>query len=61
MEGFGAVLLVAFFIAMYFVPTGVAVFREHKQSLAIFLTNLLTGWTGIGWIIAIIWAATEDE
>jgi Superinfection immunity protein len=34
--------------------------RGHRQSLAIFILNLLAGWTAIGWIIAIVWACTAD-
>ena len=60
MEGIAAIFMFVLILALYFVPTGVAYFREHKQTLAIFLTNLLTGWTFIGWVIAIIWAATKE-
>ena len=52
---FGIVVLV-FSIALYFLPTIVAVLRHHRNALAVFLVNLFFGWTGIGWIIALIWS-----
>ena len=45
-------------ITAYFFPTGIAAMRRHPNTLAIFLLNLLLGWTGLGWIGAVIWAAT---
>lgn len=41
-----------------FLPTLIALLRGHDNTFAIFLTNLLLGWTGIGWIIALIWSFT---
>jgi hypothetical protein len=41
---------------VYFVPTMVAAGKHHYSTLGIFLLNLLLGWTGIGWLIALIWA-----
>lgn len=49
-------LLVGVFV--YFIPTFVG--WEKKNRTAIFLLNLLLGWTILGWIGAIIWAATKD-
>lgn len=46
---------------LYFVPTIVASSRERKNRNAIFVTNLLFGWTLIGWGIALIWAVKEDR
>lgn len=45
-------------LGAYFLPTMVAGNRDHHNFGAIFATNLLLGWTGIGWIIAFIWALT---
>jgi hypothetical protein len=44
---------------LYFVPAVVSFTREHPQHLAIFVLNLLLGWTAIGWIIALVWACTN--
>jgi hypothetical protein len=37
-------------------PTIIAAVRRAKNLLAIFLVNLLTGWTFIGWVIALVWS-----
>jgi hypothetical protein len=41
---------------MHFAPTFIAVWRKHPRRIAIFVINLLFGWTIIGWIAALIWA-----
>ncbi|WP_223820886.1 superinfection immunity protein [Bacillus sp. S3] len=45
----------------YFLPFLVAMLRKKSNVLAIFFLNLLTGWTGIGWLAAFIWALTKDH
>lgn len=49
------------FLFFYFMPTLVAVCRRHHNSGAIFLLNLLLGWTMLGWLIALIWSATATQ
>jgi hypothetical protein len=49
--------MVMFFIAVMFVPTYIAYKRKLKRRLACFWINLLVGWTIIGWIPLIAWAA----
>jgi hypothetical protein len=46
------------FLLGYFIPTFIALTRQRDQRLRLFLTNLLTGWTLIGWMVAFIWAVT---
>ena len=48
-------------VLLHFMPTLIALVRGHHNALAIFLTNLLLGWTVIGWIIALIWSTTAAE
>ena len=45
----------------YFIPTGVAGMRGHPNSVAIFVLNLFLGWTGIGWVVALVWACMAIE
>ena len=45
-------------LVLGFLPTLIALLRGHHDTFAIFLTNLLLGWTGIGWIVALIWSFT---
>ena len=35
-------------LALYFLPTIIAVARHHRNTLAIFLLNFFLGWTVIG-------------
>jgi hypothetical protein len=43
---------------LYLLPSIIGL--RKRNALAIFLLNLLTGWTGIGWIAALIWSVTKD-
>ena len=47
-------------IVAYIFPAFVAEIRKHKNKNAIFVLNMFTGWTGIGWIGSLIWAATDN-
>jgi len=49
-------LLISLFL--YFIPAYLA--RNKPNFMAIFLLNLLAGWTFIGWIIALIWALSSQ-
>jgi hypothetical protein len=53
------IVLLALFA--YFLPTVMAEARGHQNSGMIFLTNLLLGWTILGWIAALVWAATAVQ
>lgn len=52
---FGAIIV----ILIYFIPSIIAFNRDHSSKWGIFLTNLLFGWSGLGWIIALIWSASS--
>ncbi len=45
-------------VAMYFLPAIVAHYRRHLSSGAIFLVDLLLGWSIIGWIVCFAWACS---
>jgi hypothetical protein len=49
-----------FGFAMYFLPSIVALARSKRDLLAIFLLNFFLGWTVIGWIVSLVWAAKND-
>ncbi len=53
-------LLLIPFGAIHFLPTIIAALRNSRHVVAIFLLNLLLGWTVIGWIVALIWAFTSE-
>lgn len=45
---------------MYFLPTIIALIKSKRDAVAILLLNLFLGWSVIGWIIALVWAAKQD-
>ncbi|HZQ97122.1 MAG TPA: superinfection immunity protein [Candidatus Sulfotelmatobacter sp.] len=49
-----------FGFVMYFLPSIIALARSKRDTLAIFLVNFLLGWSVIGWVVALIWAAKSD-
>ena len=55
------IVLVLVGIAAYFLPATIGLIRDHDQKWAILTLNLLLGWTGIGWIVALIWAVTKGR
>lgn len=57
-SGLGGVLLVLMVLG-YFVPSAVALAVAHPQIVAIFVLNLFTGWTFVGWVAALVWALTS--
>jgi hypothetical protein len=48
-----------FFLLLYFLPSLIG--RDKKDALAIFLVNLLFGWTLIGWVLALLWACASER
>jgi Na+/H+-dicarboxylate symporter len=43
---------------LYFIPYGLAKSRKHSSTTGIGLLNLFLGWSVIGWLVALIWAAS---
>jgi hypothetical protein len=54
------IVLAAISLAIYFLPTYIAVKRHHKNILAILVLNLLLGWTFLGWVVSLVWALKND-
>jgi hypothetical protein len=52
--------LILISLLLYFLPTFIAVARNHKEQVAIFVLNLLLGWTFLGWIGAFVWCFTSQ-
>jgi len=52
------IILILLAVTIYFLPTIIG--YKKKNATAIFLLNLLLGWTFIGWVIALVWATTKD-
>jgi Superinfection immunity protein len=49
-----------FWFVMYFLPTLIALARSKRDTTAILLLNFFLGWTMIGWVVALVWAAKND-
>ena len=45
---------------LYLFPAFIASTRKHNNSSAIFILNLLLGWTFIGWVLSLVWAFTSN-
>jgi Superinfection immunity protein len=54
----GVLVLVSIGALVMFTPSFVAYHRNHHHKMAIFALNLLRGWSGVGWGIALVWALT---
>lgn len=48
-------------IFAYFLPSIIAIKREHKNEVAVMLINLVLGWTFIGWFGCLIWSVWRKD
>jgi hypothetical protein len=46
--------------AIHFLPAIVAGNRHAKNFVWILLINIFLGWTLIGWIVALVWALSDE-
>jgi len=53
--------IIIFIFIIYFTPSFISYHRKHSKAVAIRVLNILAGWTFIGWVIAAVWAYTEDN
>lgn len=49
-------LLVTLLSGFYLLPTGIALWKGHPETMKVLLVNLLLGWTVIGWVVALVWS-----
>jgi len=54
-------ILMALLIYIYFVPSIIAVKRNHKNHMPIILLNIFLGWLMIPWVIALCWSVTAQD
>jgi hypothetical protein len=57
-EDVSTIIIGVLSLPLYFVPSIIG--RHKKNASAIFMLNLLAGWTFIGWVAAMVWACTKD-
>lgn len=48
-------------IFIYFIPTIIACKKDHKNKMIIFVVNLLSGYSIIGWIVSFVWALSNFD
>lgn len=54
-------LAIAIMVYLYLLPGQVSWWRKHPSKWAIIVTNIVFGWTMIGWVVALIWALGKKE
>jgi Superinfection immunity protein len=59
--GLGPPAMLLLMVGGYFFPAIIASLRKHRNLLAIFMLTLFLGWTGLGWIMALVWACTNNS
>ncbi len=58
-SGFFGITFFLFSLALYFLPTIIAIARKQPNALAIFVLNFFLGWTFIGWVVALVWSVKK--
>jgi len=53
------IVLLSLCLAIYLLPLLIATAIDHKNRIAIGLLNLFLGWTGLGWLGALIWVVMK--
>jgi len=53
-------LIFPLLLLFYLLPALSAAARRHRSAPAIFVLTIFLGWTGLGWLWALIWALTDD-
>ena len=59
MDEVALLIALAIALAFYFLPTIVASSRGHHSAGAVFVLNLIFGWTLLGWVVAFVWSFTN--
>ena len=58
--GFWGIFGILALFILYLLPTIVAQARHHRNTGAILILNLLTGWIVLGWIVSLVWSMTAN-
>ena len=59
MEALGPFLIIIIIVCalLYFVPAFIAYSRKHDSKGWVLFLNIILGWTGLGWLFCLLWAA----
>lgn len=55
------VLIPLLAVAIYFLPSLASSAARHPSFQAVFILNLLFGWTIVGWVVAILWTLRRPQ
>lgn len=55
------ILMLIVLVLIYFIPSIIVCNNDHKNLEGVMILNLFLGWTFIGWVIALIWAVSNNE
>jgi hypothetical protein len=53
-------LVIILSIALYFLPSMIAIGKQKNNAVAIIVLNIFFGWSVIGWFIALVWSLCND-
>ncbi|MCD7772272.1 MAG: superinfection immunity protein [Oscillospiraceae bacterium] len=59
--GIFGIILILIGLVVYFIPTIVAVKRDHPNKVAIICVDIFLGWSFLGWVAALVWALKNPE
>ncbi len=48
-------------LLIYLIPSIVALKIQHHRKIPILLINIFFGWTFTGWIVALVWVASNNK
>ena len=54
------IIIFSLFLVVLFIPSIIALTKNHPKKIAIIVLNLLLGSTGIGWIVALLWSLSDE-
>jgi len=55
------ILLVLLSIYLYFLPSVIAVKRNHRNLAGIIVLNIFLGWTLLFWVASLVWSLSYQE
>jgi len=59
--GIFVLVIIAFSICLYFLPSFIAFRRQKSNKIPIFVLNLFLGWSLIGWVVSLVWSLSQEQ
>jgi hypothetical protein len=56
-----SIVLLIIVAALYFTPSIIAIMRKKTNMAPIIIIDILLGWTFVGWVVALVWAAAAEK